>query len=50
MTPDEKMHEKAEAIVDAYLAKCDRVHPDGSSSEDIECHLIKPPPSERLRC
>lgn len=31
-----------DAIVDAYLEKCDRVHPDGSTSEDIERDLRKP--------
>lgn len=29
-------------IVDNYLAKCDKVNPDGSTREDTECDLIEP--------
>lgn len=30
------------AIVENYLAKCDKVNPDGSTCEDIERDLIEP--------
>jgi hypothetical protein len=33
---------RADAIVDAYLEKCDRIFPDGSSAEDIERDLLNP--------
>lgn len=33
---------RTDAIIDAYLAKCDMVNPDGSTREDIERDLCEP--------
>lgn len=36
------LHARVDTLVDAYIAKCDRVHQDGSSGEDYERDLIEP--------
>lgn len=36
------MRKRAEALIDAYYAKCDKVYPDGSTGEDHDRDLLDP--------